>query len=92
MDANLERQVIRVLGAFQRAADEHWGQEITIRAHEAAKPKQRIRGEDPKRQVARDFLRANPDASGREIARIANVRERYAQDVIKRLKWEKSRS
>ena len=146
MDQNLERQIIRVLGAFQKAAEKRCGPE----ERKAPEPKKKRlapmvrpdnwRDECPTRQrirkmlqenpsatnqeiidavatskhviaeVRKEFgfrcprsrgyenrkrieevLEANPEATGAEIARIVGVGERYAQDVIKRMKWEKSR-
>lgn len=137
MDTNIERQVYRVMNAFQRAADQSWGPEAVarerrVRSDLVNRPKHKavlaylrenpkamntevaeatgagrhivteIRREfgipasysrtaDKKQRVI-DAFEANPKASGREIARIADVRERYAQDVIKRWKWEKERA
>lgn len=142
MDTDLERQVIRVLGAFQRAADKHWGPEFVVpkaRPETTATKPDNWRSECPTRQRIRKMLQenpfatnqelieacvtskhvvtevrkefgsrcprkrgydnrkriaaaldANPSATGAEIARLAGVGERYAQDVIKRLRWESS--
>jgi hypothetical protein len=138
MDTNIERQVLRVLGAFQKAANKNWGPDTPLDPTRERKPRQRSRIESPQRQAARECLRenpgatnaeaswktgankhilselrrelgccrareegnrkrveealkANPEASGRQIAKLAGVTERYAQDVIKRLKLERSR-
>lgn len=59
MDTSIERQIIRVFGAFQRAADKRWGPEHHTRA---ARPP-RDYTKDPKWQKALDYMRANPSAS-----------------------------
>lgn len=138
MDQAIERQIIRILGAFQRAADKHWGPEIPLAMSEphrtSAPPKN-----TPKRQALMAYLREHPKAGNRqiiaatgagktiiadarrelgvqpdrtrnsmqkariaaafekhpnatigEIARIADVKKRYAQDVVRRLRREMS--
>lgn len=138
MDRRIENQINRVLSAFRKAADKHWGPEIPLEMSEpgraSAPPK-----DTPKRQAVMAYLRehpkagnrqiiaatgagktiiadvrrelgvrpdrtrngvqmkrvaavleANPDATIGEIARAADVKQRYAQDVVRRLRREMS--
>lgn len=137
MDQAIERQIIRVLGAFQRAAEKHWGPETPLAMsdpHRVGTP----RKESAKRRTVTAYLREHPKAGNRqiiaatgagktiiadtrrelgvrpdrtrnsmqieriaaalekhptatvaEIARIADVKKRYAQDVVRRLKAQK---
>lgn len=81
MDTDLERQMLRILGAGKHIIAEV-RRDLGFRST-------RTRGSENRSRVAEAFD-ANPEASGSEIAKVAGVTERYAQDVIKRLKWEKN--
>ncbi len=136
-DQRIENQINRVLSAFRKAADKHWGPEIPLEMSEpgraSAPPK-----DTPKRQAVLAYLRVHPKARNRqilaatgagktiiadarrelgvrpdltrnrmqieriaaalekhptatvaEIARVADVKKRYAQDVVRRLKAQK---
>jgi hypothetical protein len=70
IDAHFERQMGRVVDAFRKAANKHWGPEdpghvaIPCKSRKSSKsPKD----EDPKRHAVRNYLLANPDASNSEI-------------------------
>lgn len=71
MDHKLETQVDRVLGAFRKAANKHWGSEepmnapIPRSAH--GKFSRLPKEEDPKRNAVRSYLLENPNASNVEV-------------------------
>lgn len=50
----------------------------------------RTRGYETRKRIA-EILAAKPYVTAKEVSRAVGVGERYAQDVIKRLKWEKTR-
>src|SRR5688572_15316269 len=75
MDPNIERQLIRVVGFFQRAADKKWP-DPAFQGDGSPAPRKRKSpsSKDPgvpkdlaKRQAVRSFLEANPDATVKEI-------------------------
>src|SRR5688572_25159849 len=93
MDPNIERQLIRVVGAFQRAADKKWPDPAF---HGDGSPAPRKRkspsSKDPgvpkdlvKRQAVRSFLEANPDATVKEVTNATGAGKYIVAEVRKEM-------
>jgi hypothetical protein len=97
MSFTIETQMGRVVDAFRKAANKHWGSEEPMREAipcKSRKSSKSPKDEDPKRHAVRNCLLANPDASNNEIMVSTGASKHIVAEVRVALnlpaKWKRS--
>jgi hypothetical protein len=104
MEYNLETQVVRILDAFRKAANKHWGSEEPQkgwgpekRTRGKSPPKHKstmarwVKGEEtPKQRQVREYLEQNPEATALNASKATGISYKVCKRVALRLEKSKA--
>lgn len=101
MDAAMESQVVRILDAFRKAANKHWGSEDPQKSRgpekrtrgnpaKPGKPRSWIKGRETETQKqVREYLEQNPGGSALEASKATGVSYSVCKSVKAKLEKAK---